>query len=61
MGIENRKIKSKNSPVLVETLSKDSSIAGVLSVSCGSYHNVINTLTGWVYSWGEGIYGALGL
>ena len=52
-------IKSKNSPVLVEYFVQQNK--GVSSVSCGSNHTVITSLTGQVFTWGEGQFGALGV
>ena len=59
MGIGDPNIKSKNSPVLVESLISVSS--GIQSVSCGHRHTVACSQTGEVYTWGEGAFGALGI
>ena len=52
LGIGDKKLATKNSPVLVQSLAENSQIAKVANVSCGAYHTVINTLSGDVFSWG---------
>lgn len=61
LGIGDTKIQNKNSPVLVETFVNNQEAVGVISVSCGHNHTVVATLSGHVYAWGEGKYGALGI
>lgn len=57
LGINDKRAKTKNSPVLVENLM-DKKPA---HIACGAYHTAICTQDGEVYTWGQGKYGALGV
>lgn len=67
LGINDKRAKSKNSPVLVENLMDKKPAY----IACGAYHTVIATCTksflnfliedGEVYSWGSGKHGQLGV
>lgn len=56
LGISNNKIKFSPSPCLVETLINTPCI----KVACGGGHSIAIMETGEAYSWGKGLYGALG-
>eukprot|EP00008_Paramoeba_atlantica_P009859 CAMPEP_0201477230 /NCGR_PEP_ID=MMETSP0151_2-20130828/2289_1 /ASSEMBLY_ACC=CAM_ASM_000257 /TAXON_ID=200890 /ORGANISM="Paramoeba atlantica, Strain 621/1 / CCAP 1560/9" /LENGTH=917 /DNA_ID=CAMNT_0047857871 /DNA_START=24 /DNA_END=2777 /DNA_ORIENTATION=+ len=49
------KVKYKNTPTLVETLS------GVKKIACGSFHMLASTSKGEIFAWGPGEDGRLGL
>jgi len=57
LGIGDLSIKSKNTPVLVETLVDHKP----LSISAGAYHSACILKSGETYTWGNGSEGALGL
>lgn len=56
LGI-NDPIKTKSSPVLVESLP----IRRVLSINCGGNMSFVISDEGEVYGWGQGKHGALGI
>ena len=60
LGIGDQSIRTKNSPILVETFVNNNEVLGVMSVACGNNHTVVSTLSGHVFSWGDARNGALG-
>lgn len=56
LGIRDKDVLEKSSPVLVEQL-----IGYVpVDISCGGSHTLLATERGEAFAWGEGRYGALG-
>lgn len=54
LGVGQQTLKHSNVPCLVENLQ------GIVKVACGSGHTLAMGEQGQVYSWGQGLYGALG-
>ena len=57
LGIRDKEIRNKCSPVLVEQMQG----LHIIDVSCGGNHTIIATDRGEAFTWGEGRYGALGV
>eukprot|EP00347_Sterkiella_histriomuscorum_P015971 403354995 len=57
LGINDKDMKFIYSPLLIDQLLHSQ----IVDVSCGDNHTVAVTSNGECYSWGQGIYGALGI
>jgi X-linked retinitis pigmentosa GTPase regulator len=57
LGIDDRTVLHSSSPCLVSHLSG----LNPLKIACGWGHSAVVTSNGWVYAWGVGEFGALGL
>ncbi|CAG9320323.1 unnamed protein product [Blepharisma stoltei] len=56
LGISDRNLKQSNWPVLVEALMDYQ----IISIDCGSNHTAAISSNGFLFTWGEGKFGALG-